>query len=149
MPPRRSTRKLQKRFGQSLVQDGTGNTQTTNELRVGAQTNVIRREAPPLPPELLAYIMDCLLGDMITDDIVLANPTPQDLKSDLLTGYYALIALSQVSRSLRRFFLPIARKRLYACTISGKGAWYKEVADQLSLHSAMLVGNSHTASYVQ
>lgn len=149
MPPRRSTRKVQKRFGQSAASNGSGNAHPTHNLENKVHTAVIRRDVPSLPIELFDCIMDHLPEDMITDDIVVANPTPQDLKSDLLTRSHALIALSQVSASFRRYFLPIARKRLYACTSSGKGLWYKEIADQLSLHSSMLANNAHTASYVQ
>jgi hypothetical protein len=141
MPPRRR-RKVQKRDTSSPLSEDI----ETSVCKIG--NAAVQRGLPALPPELLLHIISFLPED-ITNDIVRANPPPHQLGPGFLSRSDTLLALSRVSTSLRQYFLPIAWRRLYACTATENGAWYKQVARRLTSHSSRLGKYTYLAAYVQ
>jgi hypothetical protein len=103
---------------------------------------------PSLPPELLLHITGQLAED-IDDGTLRANPQPVNLHHSRLARSTTLRALSQTCASLRQMCLTLAWRRVYACTTTGEGAWYQQVARVLHAKSHGLMSHAYLAIHVQ
>jgi hypothetical protein len=146
MPARR--RAVLKRRASSLPRDLAVADPKRARLGAVSDDTPIQTGFPSLPPEIHWQIIEYLSDDM-GFEVVMANPQPSMLTHERIARADTLRALSQVCASLRQEFLPVAWRHVYACTSTGGGAWYLQVARMLDGMCHGLMRHAYLAVHVQ